>query len=66
MGNKTEGNEHGNSHGHGIHLASWRWDEFGAPFLFILMLLLGVLVKENENKNYCAVRNAGCERSRNT
>ena len=34
------------AHGsHGVHLASWRWDEFSSPILFTGMLIIAVILK---------------------
>lgn len=30
---------------HGVHLASWRWDEFSSPILFTGMLIVAVILK---------------------
>jgi len=35
---------------HGIRVASWRWKEYGAKFLMILMLILSVIVKIGYHK----------------
>lgn len=39
-GNHTEGKEH-----HGIHVASWRWDEIGIYITFITFIIVAGLAK---------------------
>ncbi len=41
------GNGSQEQHGghHGVRLASWRWNEYGAILLFILMIILAAVLK---------------------
>lgn len=48
----AEGNEH--HHGHGIHVASWRWDEIGIYITFTTFIIVAGLAKVGNNSSPCS------------
>lgn len=43
----------GNQHHHGIHVASWRWDEIGIYITFTTFIVVAGLAKVGNNSSPC-------------
>jgi hypothetical protein len=51
-----DGHADGNAHHHGIHVASWRWDEIGIYITFTTFIIVAGLAKVGNNSSPCPDR----------